>query len=285
MTRKFHCVAFLVFFVVVTQIPASKPGLGEENPYKHSKQMERFKKSSFFRFQTGLHHTIDELEEKSDNLEAMNQNLEGRVNMLASEKEKLSKAHAHLRVKQSALEKEQARLKKKAASLEVAYKKLSSRTSVAKAPKKTKPVAQKKSGTKTTQKKTSATKKSTVKTAKATKAGKKVTRSEKTETRNEKTATASSLSPYQQRVTEIKKPEEGVPFDGVDIKKINEKGIEYGRKGMYDAAIIEFQRVASVEPNLANVHYNLGLAYKKKGLHAEAEKEFAEYERLKGQNN
>ena len=71
----------------------------------------------------------------------------------------------------------------------------------------------------------------------------------------------------------------------LDIKKINEKGVEYGKKGMYDAAIKEFQKVAALEPEMPNIHYNLGLAYKKKGMIAEADNEFAEYERLKRQNN
>lgn len=285
-SQKFNCIVVVALFVVILQLLSGNIGLGEENEYKHSKQAERFKKSTFSRFQAGLHHSLGELDEKSDNLEAMNQNLEGRVNMLASEKDKLSKAHVQMRVKQSTLEKEQARLKKKATSLEVAYKKLASKTSVAKAPKKTKPVAQKKSGTKTTQKKTSAAKKSAVKTAAAKKPGKKKTLGKKTEARSEKIETVSSLSPYQQRVTEVKKPEEkAVTADVLDIKKINEKGIEYGKKGMYDAAIQEFQRVAALEPNMPNIHYNLGLAYKKKGMQAEADREFAEYERLKGQNN
>ena len=50
---------------------------------------------------------------------------------------------------------------------------------------------------------------------------------------------------------------------------------------MYSESIREFQKVAAIEPNMPNVHYNLGLAYKKKGMITEAEKEFAEYERLK----
>ena len=50
---------------------------------------------------------------------------------------------------------------------------------------------------------------------------------------------------------------------------------------MYDEAIKEFRKVAAIEPNMANVHYNLGLAYKKKGMLSEADNEFAEYERLK----
>ena len=66
--------------------------------------------------------TIDGLEQKSDNLEAMNQNLEGRINMLASEKDKLNKAYAQIKAKQSTLEKEHVKLKKKVTSQEVAYK-------------------------------------------------------------------------------------------------------------------------------------------------------------------
>ncbi|MEK6730376.1 MAG: tetratricopeptide repeat protein, partial [Planctomycetota bacterium] len=65
-----------------------------------------------------------------------------------------------------------------------------------------------------------------------------------------------------------------------DVKKINERGIEYGKQGKYDEAIKEFHKVVAIEPDIANVHYNLGLAYKKKGMNDEADKEFAEYERL-----
>ncbi|MCC6326148.1 MAG: tetratricopeptide repeat protein [Candidatus Brocadia sp.] len=278
--QKFHCVVKALLFVIVMQPFTGKISSGEENAYKYSKQAERFKKSSFSRFQTDLHRALYKLEEKSDNLEAMNQNLEGRVNMLSSENDKLSKAHTQMRVKQATLEKEQARMKKQAASLEAAYKKLSNRAYAVKAPKKTKSVAQKKSGKKTTQKKTSVTKKGAAKTKMATKTGKKTPQSEKTET-------TSSPDSYSQRVADVTKPEEvkGAEDYGLDIKKTNEKGIEYGKKGMYDEAIREFQKVASAEPNLANVHYNLGLAYKKKGMRTEADREFAEYERLKGQNN
>ncbi|TVM00351.1 MAG: hypothetical protein CV087_14585 [Candidatus Brocadia sp. WS118] len=274
--QKFNRAEVVMLFVVLLLSLTGKTGLSEENSYKYLKQAERIKRSAFSRFQAGLHHTIVELEQKSDNLEAMNQNLEGRVNMLASEKDKLSKAHAQMRVKQSALEKEHAKLKKKTGSLEVAYKKLSNKVSVASTPKKTKSVAQKKSGTKTTQKKASAKKQTTVKTA----TGKK-------DSHREKTEITSSLPSYPPRATEVKKPEEikSVKVDELDIKKINERGIDYGKKGMYDAAIKEFQKVAAAEPNMANIHYNLGLAYKKKGMQSDADREFAEYERLKGQNN
>lgn len=274
--QKFHRVEFVVFSIVLLLFLTGKIGRGEEYSYKYSIQKERFKRSSFSQFQAGLRRTIDGLEQKSDNLEAMNQNLEGRVNMLASEKDKLSKAHAQMRVKQSALENEQAKLKKKTVSLEVAYKKLSNKISVANAPKKTKSVAQKKPAIKTTKKKASTRKQATVTTTK----GKKNFSREKSET-------VVSLPSYPSSADEVKKPEEvkSVNDDVLDIKKINERGIEYGKKGMYDEAIKEFQKVAAVEPNMANIHYNLGLAYKKKGMQSDADREFAEYERLKVQNN
>ncbi|MFN3531922.1 MAG: tetratricopeptide repeat protein [Candidatus Brocadia sp.] len=263
----------LVLFILAVN---SKIALGLENSYKYEKYEARFQKSGFSRFKTDLSQSISGLEQKSDNLEAMNQNLEGRVNMLASEKDKLNKAYAQMKVKQSTLEKEHAKLKKKAASLEVAYKKLSSKVNVAKTSKKPKTVAQKKTVTKTTQKKTSAKPKTTAKTV----SGKKVSSTAKKEG-------SPPVQSYPPVVSEIKAPEgqKEETIDELDIKKINAKGIEYGKKGMYDQAIREFQKVAAIEPNLANVHYNLGLAYKKKGMLSDANREFAEYERLKGQNN
>lgn len=255
-----------------------KIALSVENSYKYEKQSERFKSSAFTQFQSGLGRTIGGLEQKSDNLEAMSQNLEGRVNMLASEKDKLSKAYTQMKVKQSTLEKEHAKLKKKATSLEVAYKKLSSKVNVAKTSKKPKSVAQKKSGVKTAQKKTTTKPKGVAKKASA--AGTKDIGSKKTEI-------TSPVQVYPAVLAEGKKSEDqkGEKGSDIDIKKINEKGIDYGKKGMYDEAIREFQKVATIEPDMANVHYNLGLAYKKKGMQSDANREFAEYERLKGQNN
>ncbi len=263
--------------LIITAIN-DKIALSEENQYKHAKQSERFKSSAFTQFQSGLSRTIGGLEQKSDNLESMSQNLEGRINMLASEKDKLNKAYTQMKVKQSTLEKEHAKLKKKATSLEVAYKKLSSKVTVSKTSKKPKSVAQKKSGVKTAQKKTSTKPKSTAKKALAT--GTKDISSEKIEN-------TSHVQVYPPVLAEGKKSEEhmGEKGSGVDIKKMNEKGIVYGKKGMYDEAIKEFQKVAAIEPDMANVHYNLGLAYKKKGMHTDADREFAEYDRLKGQNN
>ena len=227
---------------------------------------EWFQESAMYQLRTGLCQTIDGLEQKTDNLEAMNQNLEGRINMLASDKDKLNKAYTQIKAKQSTLEKEHVKLKKRAASLEVAYKKLSSKSKVATSSKKTKVAAKKASAKpKITAQKTAAKKTSAIQNV-------------------EDTSSVQSFPPVVSAggITEERKSEVD---SGVDIKKLNEKGIEYGKKGMYDEAIKEFQKVAAIKPNMANVHYNLGLAYKKKGMLSEADNEFAKYERLKKQSN
>jgi len=44
-----------------------------------------------------------------------------------------------------------------------------------------------------------------------------------------------------------------------------EKGVELGRKGMYEEAIVEFTKIISAEPNNANAYFNRGLAYRMNG--------------------
>lgn len=269
-------VALVVPLIALSSVAYIKTVHGVENPYKYTKQEERFQRSELHKFQTGLSRTINGLEQKSDNLEAMNQNLEGRINMLVSEKDRLNKAYAQMKTKQSTLEKEHVKLKKKATSLEVAYKKMSSKAKVATVSKKSKVAAKKTSVAPKTAKKASAKPKSTAQKMAAKKT---------TGIRNVKDTASIQSSPSvvsAERTTEERQSEVD---SGIDIKKINEKGIEYGKKGMYDQAIKEFQKVAAIEPNMANVHYNLGLAYKKKGMLSEADNEFAEYERLKKQSN
>ncbi|HHT9111490.1 MAG TPA: tetratricopeptide repeat protein, partial [Candidatus Brocadiaceae bacterium] len=199
---------------------------------------------------------------------------------------------AQVKVKQSTMEKEQVKLRKRATSLEVAYKKISGKNKVATSSKKTKPVAKKTSATKVTQKKSSAKPQSVTKKTPGTSTRK--TESPKVSTReSEKIEDTNAPQPYSPAPTSekpapVEKPSEEQKTASAhesDVKRINEKGIEYGRQGKYDEAIREFQKVAAIEPNMANIHYNLGLAYKKKGMAADAEKEFAEYERLKGQES
>lgn len=244
--------------------------------YKHQVQEERLKKSSFKQFGVGLNQSFNVLEQRSDDLEAMSQNLEGRVNALATEKDKLKQAYVQVKTKQSALEKEHANLKKKATSLEIAYKKLSSKVNVSTKSQKTKPVAKKIAPAKVTQKTTSTKSKGVAKN----------TASKKASTPKKAEASSSPLQSYPSKIPENTDREQREEvYGGLDIKEINEKGVEYGKKGMYDEAIKEFRRVVTIEPEAANAHYNLGLAYKKKGMLTEANREFAEYERLSGQTN
>lgn len=44
-----------------------------------------------------------------------------------------------------------------------------------------------------------------------------------------------------------------------------EKGVEFGKRGMHDEAIVEFTRIINAEPNNANAYVNRGLAYRMKG--------------------
>lgn len=265
--------AFVISVVFLSSVTYFETAYGVGNSYKFEKQEVRFQNSSHSKFQAGLSKTLNDLDQKSDNLEAMNQNLEGRINMLAMEKDKLNKAYAQMKTKLSVLEKEHALLKKKAAFLETAYKKLSAKTNVAAAPKKPQVTAKKPSVAQKTPAKVSAKPQST----KQKTVARNTTNTHKS---GEQASSVKVSSPVVSagRISE-ERPQGAV--DGVDVKKVNEKGIEYGKKGMYDEAIKEFQKVATMNPEMPNIHYNLGLAYKKKGMMAEAEKEFAEYERLK----
>ncbi len=272
--NKYCYVAVVVSLMLFMSTTCLRLTLGEENPYKYEKQEKRFQVSAMHQFNTGLNRTINDLEQKADNLEAMNQNLEGRINMLASEKDKLNKAYAQMKAKQSAMEKEHAKLKKKTTSLETAYKKMSSKNKVATTPKKS-----------TSRAKNTSVAKSSQKSKTSAKSG---TSQKSSNNRISSAGTvedASSSQLYPPPAGSVSEGQKGESVSGVDIKKINEKGIEYGKKGMYDEAIKEFQKVAAIEPNMANAHYNLGLAYKKKGMLSEAEREFAEYERLRKQEN
>lgn len=279
--KKVFKIALIIPLASLVIASEFKMTFGVENQYKYEKQEARFQKSSFHQLQTTLEETFDGLDQKVDNLDTMNQNLEGRINMLASEKDKMNKAYAQMRAKQSALEKEHAKLKKKTTSLEVAYSKLSHKTNVAKKTSKASTIktAQKnKASTKTKPKSTNqkiANKKKSV--------DKKVSLNN-TQKKVEDTSPVQS-NPPGTPIANIPEEKKVETVSELDIKKINEKGIEYGKKGMYDKAIKEFQKVATIEPGMANIHYNLGLAYKKKGMISESEKAFAEYERLKEQTN
>jgi len=261
-----------IVVICLTLAANSETVLGVDNAYKYQKHETRFQQSSFNRFKTELNKTVNHLEHKTEDLEEKNQNLEGRVTTLNTEKDKLSKACAQMKAKQTILEQDQAKLKKKTRALEIAYKGSAKKKKAAVASKKKKSVAKKSATSKSPQTKTGA------------RSDKKRQKTAAPETTPAKT-TAGTPAPQK---TPLITPIEREPVErqtvtalgNLDVKKINEKGIEYGKQGRYDEAIKEFQKAAAMEPNIANVHYNLGLAYKKKGMSSEAEKEFAEYERL-----
>lgn len=275
-----------------------------EGPYKQERQEKR---SLVHRSETKSGQSFNGLKQKTDNLDTMNQNPEGRGNALSSEKDKSKKPYAKTKAKQFAMKKENKKQKNRTASQEVANRKVSSKTRVAKS---SKPSAKKASSVKTAKKN-----KTGAKSAKAARKDKPGTKSVKKTQKNkhltaQKSANKRVASVKAERTEDITVQEPQslaprVPAEPVmsisekqdaikretetvgelDVKRINEKGIEYGKQGKYDAAIKEFQKVAAVEPNMPNIHYNLGLAYKKKGMRSEAEREFGEYERLKGQAN
>src|SRR3990170_5591193 len=250
----FMSCALLVLFIT------GKTTFGVDTPYKYAKHKEMSQKSTMHQIQTSIVKTFDRMEQRLTDFEATNQNLEGRINMLASEKERLNKTYTQVKVRLYTLENDHEKLKKRATSLEIAHKKLSTKVNVAAAKKRT-PVAERTSVAQKSPKKVSVKPKSTAQKT----AAKKI-----------------SVAPDKGKISEER---QNKGAGELDIKKINEKGVEYGKKGMYDAAIKEFQKVAALEPEMPNIHYNLGLAYKKKGMIAEADNEFAEYERLKRQNN
>jgi len=260
----FMSCALLVLFIT------GKTTFGVDTPYKYAKHKEMSQKSTMHQIQTSIVKTFDRMEQRLTDFEATNQNLEGRINMLASEKERLNKTYTQVKVRLYTLEKDHEKLKKRATSLEIAHKKLSTQVNVAAAKKQT-PLAQGTSVAQKSAKKVSVKPKSTAQK----------TAAKKISVAPDKGKTSSTVA----SAGKISEERQNKGAGELDIKKINEKGVEYGKKGMYDAAIKEFQKVAALEPEMPNIHYNLGLAYKKKGMIAEADNEFAEYERLKRQNN
>ncbi len=109
---------------------------------------------------------------------------------------------------------------------------------------------------------------------------------------------ASSPSKIPQPFTEEKKPtierKESYPnkefyptnkFDSKASVTYNEKGDLYLRKGMYYAAMEEYKKAIAADPNNAIAHFNLSIAYDKKGMKEEADAEYAIYKRLKPKRN
>ena len=64
--KKLFYVALVIPFISLVLVVDSKIIFGVENSYKYAKQLERFQRSAFHQFKSGLQQTFDELEQKSD---------------------------------------------------------------------------------------------------------------------------------------------------------------------------------------------------------------------------
>jgi len=49
---------------------------------------------------------------------------------------------------------------------------------------------------------------------------------------------------------------------------------------LYDDAILEYKKVIESNPGLPDVHYNLGIAYREKGMFLQAKREVSLYKKL-----
>lgn len=56
----------------------------------------------------------------------------------------------------------------------------------------------------------------------------------------------------------------------LDIQKLNKNALTLMNQGNVDGAIARLQSINDLNPNFAETHYNLGIAYHKKGIYDEA---------------
>ena len=54
----------------------------------------------------------------------------------------------------------------------------------------------------------------------------------------------------------------------------NDEGVDHGQQGHWDVAEKSFRKAIETDDNLAEAHYNLGIALDKQGKHEEAAKSF-----------
>ena len=68
--------------------------------------------------------------------------------------------------------------------------------------------------------------------------------------------------------------EQATTYSPSDFAGLNYLGIAYARKGLYNRAVGAFLAALNLKPNVASIHFNIGLAYQADGFLPEARGEF-----------
>ena len=72
---------------------------------------------------------------------------------------------------------------------------------------------------------------------------------------------------YDQAIVDFNKAVELNPRDATAYYN---RGISYGKKGQYDQAIVDFNKAIELDPRDAAAYYNRGISYEKRGQHDRA---------------
>ena len=68
--------------------------------------------------------------------------------------------------------------------------------------------------------------------------------------------------------------EEATALFAQDYKALNYLGVAYAKKGLYDRAVGSLLAALNLRPNVASIHYNLGLAFQADGFPEKAREHF-----------
>jgi Flp pilus assembly protein TadD len=73
-------------------------------------------------------------------------------------------------------------------------------------------------------------------------------------------------------------------FPNKDAASQNDQGVDHLQQGHWDVSADHFQKAIAASPNLAEAHFNLGLALDEMGKHPEATEEFKKAKELAPNN-
>ena len=93
-----------------------------------------------------------------------------------------------------------------------------------------------------------------------------------------------SFTPPETQAATPSEPEQPsrMPSNATDVKKQYERGEAFLNNGQYNEAAAAFKRVIKADPNFADAHYSLGVAYLEMGALDDAKTAAEEASRLKG---